>query len=690
MHSELEKERHPADSAALREKEAMTERYDIFVSYRRKGGSEKAQLVKSEMQLRGIPDERIFLDTHSLHEGDFVSKIKTAVEESKNVVLIVSEGCFDEVRETDFWYMEIKEALAQGKPIIPLFFDGITSMDSLPVPPELAVLKRMNAVAYQHEYAKAAFDKLATFMGMATQSQTPIGTNRQGCLLKYRGCLVSVTLAALMMLVLVPMMRQEDSGAGQEVAANQEVSEGDDSESYSVPPSHGDVVIPDAPQTAKSKPLLAHRQEPRKTSETEPATMKEPVIAGAAKRYDDDFYEHTLSAVGDANEGYEYHVLPIHLNYPAGTLTKKCRLGIFPYVVDCISGDTIRWSEPLYYEGKSYRKRRMRKDKTFDCPVGSQLIRSKEDFVVDTVISIACRPNRLFHIGYRIVAEDYHQQLFQEDHPGTCLLLKTFRFLKPPVVEMDSADVFSDTTILQVREVYDANRLAITQIREGRPDIETLRPYINFRWRLNAKRRQYVQVSDDEWKPGEVIYNRKAVVLNQAVVCLLDHRNDAVEYLMRKVEDSDPEDEDLRRLRHYLMLKGRAFGPMSTQLQSSELLEAINDLLDVADNRAVLYTEVKSLGKRDEAFALTDQMDDDDPSKWYLKAILWADKAGQEDDFNGTPYYLAFLHHSFLLNPDLMNEYQYDAQFSDELRQKYPYVQANGELYESLFQKLKQ
>ena len=114
MHSELGKEKHPADSAALREKEAMTERYDIFVSYRRKGGSEKAQLVKSEMQLRGIPDERIFLDTHSLHEGDFVSKIKTAVEESKNVVLIVSEGCFDEVRETDFWYMEIKEALQKA------------------------------------------------------------------------------------------------------------------------------------------------------------------------------------------------------------------------------------------------------------------------------------------------------------------------------------------------------------------------------------------------------------------------------------------------------------------------------------------------------------------------------------------------------------------------------------------------
>lgn len=666
---------------------SMTDQYDIFVSYRRKGGSEKAQLVKSEMQLRGVPDERIFLDTHSLHEGDFVSKIKTAVGQSRNIVLIVSEGCFDEVRETDFWYMEIKEALAQGKPIIPVFFDGITSMDSQPIPPELAVLKRMNAVAYQHEYAKAAFDKLATFIGMAPQSAEPLTQNRQGCLLKYRGCLVSVTLAALLMLVMVPMMK-DDSSTGQELAVNHEHIGDHGSDNYSTSPRHEDAELPDAPKVAETKPLLANRQEPRKTSETEPVTMKEPIVVGAAKRYDDHFY--AISTCAAADGGSDYFPLPLHLNYPAGTLTKKCRLGIFPYVVDCVSGDTIRWSKPLYYEGKSYRKRRMRKDKTFDSPVGSQLIRNKDDFVVDTVLFVACCPDRIFHIGYRIVAEDFHQQLFEEDHPGMCRLLRTFRFLKPPVVEMDSADVFSDTTILQVREVYEANRRAIAQIRKGWPDIETLRPYIDFRLPLNAKKRQYVRVSDYEWKRGDVIYNRKAVALNQTMACLMDNRDEAVNYLMGKVEEFNSKDEDLRRLGHYMMLKGMAYSWMDNQLQPSELFEAMNDLLDIADNRAVLYTELKSLGKRDEAFALTDQMDDEDPTKWYLKAILWADRAGQEDDFNGTPYFLAFLHHSFLLNPYLRDEYQNDAQFSDELRQKYPYVQENWEIYDSLFQKLKQ
>ena len=212
----------------------------------------------------------------------------------------------------------------------------------------------------------------------------------------------------------------------------------------------------------------------------------------------------------------------------------------------------------------------------------------------------------------------------------------------------------------------------------------------DFRLPLNAKKRQYVRVSDYEWKRGDVIYNRKAVALNQTMACLMDNRDEAVNYLMGKVEEFNSKDEDLRRLGHYMMLKGMAYSWMDNQLQPSELLEAMNDLLDIADNRAVLYTELKSLGKRDEAFALTDQMDDEDPTKWYLKAILWADRAGQEDDFNGTPYFLAFLHHSFLLNPYLRDEYQDDVQFSDELRQKYPYVQENWKIYESLFQKLKQ
>lgn len=175
-----------------------SEIYDVFISYRRKGGSEKAQLVKSELEKRGVEDKRIFLDTHSLHDGDFEQNIKVAISQSRSVLVIISQGCFDEVKETDYWYIEIQEALTQGKKVIPFFFDGITSFGGLNVPDELAALTKMNAVTYQHEYADMAFDRLLSFLDIQPVSQR---SKKRGCLFsfKYKGCLVSVTLIGLLL-----------------------------------------------------------------------------------------------------------------------------------------------------------------------------------------------------------------------------------------------------------------------------------------------------------------------------------------------------------------------------------------------------------------------------------------------------------------------------------------------------------
>ncbi len=187
--------------------------YDVFISYRRKGGAEKAQLVKSEIKQRGVEEEHIFLDTHSLHDGDFEQKIKVAIEQSQSVIIIISKGCFDEVKETDFWYIEIKEALLQGKKVIPIFFDGITSFATLNVPQELEELTKKNAVTYQHEYADAAFDKLVMFIGLQ-EEEYPI--KKRGCLFsfKYKGCLVSVALIGLVVFVLAPIFLSQFGSTG--------------------------------------------------------------------------------------------------------------------------------------------------------------------------------------------------------------------------------------------------------------------------------------------------------------------------------------------------------------------------------------------------------------------------------------------------------------------------------------------
>ena len=184
----------------MREKENQTT-FDVFISYRRNGGSEKAQLVKSELQQRGVSENRIFLDTHSLHEGNFREKIKNAISESQNVIVIISQGCFDQVRQTDYWYLEIREALSQGKNIIPILFDKITSLSDLNIPEDMTILKEKNYVSYQHEYANAAFDKLYSFLGLGLPYSNP----RRGCLMKYRGCMFSIMLAFVGLVILTPI-----------------------------------------------------------------------------------------------------------------------------------------------------------------------------------------------------------------------------------------------------------------------------------------------------------------------------------------------------------------------------------------------------------------------------------------------------------------------------------------------------
>ena len=188
--------------------------FDVFISYRRKGGSEKAQLVKSELKQRGVEEERIFLDTHSLHDGDFEQKIKVAIEQSQSVVVIISGGCFDEVKETDYWYMEIREAMLQRKKIVPILFDGITSLAALDVPKEFLDLTKMNAVSYQHEYADAAFDKLLLFIGI--QQESHYAAKKRGCLFsfKYKGCLLSVVLFGLVVFVLTPITFMQLGSSG--------------------------------------------------------------------------------------------------------------------------------------------------------------------------------------------------------------------------------------------------------------------------------------------------------------------------------------------------------------------------------------------------------------------------------------------------------------------------------------------
>lgn len=140
---------------------AKEKTYDVFISYRRQGGAEKAELTKGELSKRGFREGRMFMDTRSLSSGNYMEGILKAIDASKNLVVIVTKDSFKDLSEEIPWVKEIAHAFANGKTIVPIYFDGITEIKPDSLPDSIQRLAFENAVIYVHQYADASFDRLA-------------------------------------------------------------------------------------------------------------------------------------------------------------------------------------------------------------------------------------------------------------------------------------------------------------------------------------------------------------------------------------------------------------------------------------------------------------------------------------------------------------------------------------------------
>ena len=136
--------------------------YDVFISYRRQGGAEKAELTKGELVKRGFRESRMFMDTRNITSGNYIESILDAFDKSGNVVVIITRGCFDNLPADSTWIKEIEHALKQGKNIVPVYFDGISEVKTANLPASIQRLSLQNAVMYVHQYADASFDRLAS------------------------------------------------------------------------------------------------------------------------------------------------------------------------------------------------------------------------------------------------------------------------------------------------------------------------------------------------------------------------------------------------------------------------------------------------------------------------------------------------------------------------------------------------
>ena len=100
----------------------MSERYDVFISYRHNGGRDHARNVK--LALKNMHPFLDFDEQEELEKGKFDQRIMEAIEEAPTFLIILSEGALDGCEDEDDWVRkEILYAHQLGKHIIPVEVD---------------------------------------------------------------------------------------------------------------------------------------------------------------------------------------------------------------------------------------------------------------------------------------------------------------------------------------------------------------------------------------------------------------------------------------------------------------------------------------------------------------------------------------------------------------------------------------
>lgn len=106
----------------------MSNKYDIFISYRRENGAQYARTLQLMLEKKGY---KVFLDYNELIDGPFSPKIIEAIKEAPVYIIVLTKGAMARcVNEGDWVRREIEIALEEGTHTIPINADG--SFDGVP------------------------------------------------------------------------------------------------------------------------------------------------------------------------------------------------------------------------------------------------------------------------------------------------------------------------------------------------------------------------------------------------------------------------------------------------------------------------------------------------------------------------------------------------------------------------------
>jgi len=140
----------------------------VFLSYRRADSEAAARSL--EQRLLQMPDiKRVFLDHETIPKGvDFAKAIEKAIRKSSIVLVLMgpdwrgqqADGTARILEGNDFVRLEVSEALASKRQVVPVLLNETQMPTAGSLPPELQDLTRLNAARIRMEDFEEDVDDL--------------------------------------------------------------------------------------------------------------------------------------------------------------------------------------------------------------------------------------------------------------------------------------------------------------------------------------------------------------------------------------------------------------------------------------------------------------------------------------------------------------------------------------------------
>ena len=144
----------------------MADIYDIFISYRRKGGFETAKHLNDLLIRDGYT---VSFDIDTLREGRFDNALLRRIDQCTDFIIIIDEHAFDRTLDPNFdskkdWLrIELAYALKIKKNVIPILLSEVEDFPAN-LPEDISIVSKFHGPKYQIEYFDNFYEKLKGFL----------------------------------------------------------------------------------------------------------------------------------------------------------------------------------------------------------------------------------------------------------------------------------------------------------------------------------------------------------------------------------------------------------------------------------------------------------------------------------------------------------------------------------------------